>query len=103
MRTSAISVTTRKGPSPFPALDWLRGEELSDGGGRAALAAARRSRPDPPHLHARARPRRRRREGNPKDEVALRRPARAAVARHAPAPPGEQRAADGHRRRPAPV
>src|SRR5437868_14888875 len=101
MRTPAIVVTTRKEPSPFPSLDWLRGEELSDGGGRAAIPAARGGRPDPPRVHARARARRRRGEGDPQDEVALRRPARAAVARRASVPPGEQRAADGHGRRPA--
>ena len=54
------------------------------------------------HLYTRrARPDRRDREGRPQDEVALRGPARAALARRADAARGRGRAPDDHRRRAA--
>ena len=80
----AASRAARPGACPTAALDlagWPGG--LQDRGGRPALDALLRGRPDPAPLHARARPDRRDREGGPEDEVALRRAARAALARRA--------------------
>ena len=74
------------------------GRELQDGGGRAALVPVRRGRSRPPPVHARSRTGRRGREGRAQDEVALRRAARAVLARRAAAPPGLGRAAHGHGR-----
>ena len=90
---------------PTPRLDCLRGRAARTRREAVVLRSLRfcRGRPDPPPLHARPRPDRRDREGRPQDEVALRRAARAALARRADAARGLRRAADGHRRRARPL
>ena len=70
----------------------------TSGGRRPPLVPARRGRPDPAPLHAGPRPRRGRRQGRPEDEIAVRRAARAVLARRARAPPGARRARDRDRR-----
>ena len=75
----------RPGRGPTPTL--ARGAHVQDRGGRAALVPLRRGRPRPPPVHAGARAGRRDREGSPQDEVALRRAARAVLARRAHAAP----------------
>ena len=73
-----------KGSRAGRSLDWAAWRpDVQDRGRRPALAAVLRGRPDPPPLHARTRPGRRGREGRPQDEVAVRRAARAALARRA--------------------
>src|SRR6185437_7525840 len=86
----SLLLLTRKRHDPFPALaSRSHGFALvQDGGGRPPLVPLRRGRPRAPPLHGRARSRGGRGEGRPEDEVPLRRPARAALARRPPAPPG---------------
>src|SRR5258705_13270514 len=74
-------------------------EDLQDGGDRAPFDAVFRGRSDSPPLYGEPRPDRRDREGRPQDEVAVRRPAGAVVARRVDAARGRGRAADDHGRR----
>src|SRR6266511_2085312 len=108
MRTLAIGLVTQKPPQRFPppaALDWPGDGRTSvqDRSSGPAFLPARRGRPCPPPLHARPRTGWRGGEGDPKDEIALRRAPRASLARRIDAPPGFGRAPDGDGRRARPL